>query len=100
MELTAFYGLQFHLAQSLQDLPHSQSTQTQYSRECLLHVHLQHEFKDACILALTETWLKDRDLDSELVIHRFGASIHLDRDVSMNERWCKTVLLREGHEEC
>lgn len=46
--------------------------------ELQAHVRFCHEFRDTCILAVTETWLAERDLDSELVIDGFGAPLHTD----------------------
>lgn len=48
--------------------------------ELQAHVSFQHEFRNACILSLTETWFKNMDLDCELVIDWFGAPICLDRE--------------------
>lgn len=31
-------------------------------------VRFQHDYKDACILAFTETWLKDNDPDNSGII--------------------------------
>lgn len=53
--------------------------------ELQAHVGFQHEFRDACLLAITETWLSESDLDSELVIDGFGAPIRLDRDADVTE---------------
>lgn len=60
-------------------------------------------------MAVTETWLAERDLDSELVIDGFGVPLHMDRDAQttgktrgggvclyINECWCKTVVVRES----
>lgn len=62
----------------------------------------QHDFRDACLLAITEKWLTDRDLD------RFSTPFRLERDASVTgksqgggvclyvyECWCKSVLVRE-----
>jgi len=67
-----------------------------------------HDFRDACILAFTKTWLSDRDSDKDLETEGFGVPIRLDRDAAatgkssaggvclyINERWCKTVIVRE-----
>ncbi|KAK0150009.1 hypothetical protein N1851_009244 [Merluccius polli] len=70
----------------------------------------RHEFRDACILALTETWLSHKDLDKDVTIDGFGKPIRLDRDavatgkstggglcLFLNERYCdaKSVIIRE-----
>ena len=64
----------------------------------VLHVR---EFRDACVLAFTETWLSDSDCDSSLEISCFGVPMHLDWDsevtrktqgggvcLDINRRWC------------
>lgn len=48
--------------------------------ELQAHVRFEHEFRNSCILSLTETWFKNMDLDCELVIDWFGAPIRLDRE--------------------
>lgn len=71
------------------------------------HVRYQHEFKEACILALTETWFGEKDLDSEMTIDGFGAPLRTDREAAItgksrgggvclyiNERWCKNFIVR------
>lgn len=35
------------------------------------HVRFQHDFRAACLLAITETWLSERDLDSEVAVDGF-----------------------------
>lgn len=77
--------------------------------ELQANVRFQHEFRDACLLAITETWFSESDLNSELVIDGFGAPVRLDRDASVtgrsrgggvclyvNQRYCKNVLVRES----
>ena len=71
-------------------------------------VRYQHEYKNACILDLTETWLGEMDMDSDLTIDGFGLPLRMDRDASttgktrgggvclyINDRWCRTTLVRE-----
>lgn len=41
---------------------------------------LQNDFKDVCILALTETWLKDNDTGNCVSIDGFGVPLRTDRD--------------------
>ena len=65
------------------------------------------EYKSACVLALTESWLKDHDLQSNLEIEGFGEPIRLDRDSTVtgkslggglclyvNKKWCNTIIIR------
>lgn len=67
------------------------------------------ECNSACLLALTETWLKDTDLQSDLEVEGFGAPYRLDRDPAVtgkslggglclyvNKSWCNTVVVRES----
>ncbi|KAK0155559.1 Ras GTPase-activating-like protein IQGAP1 [Merluccius polli] len=67
------------------------------------------EYKNACVIALTETWLKEHDLGQDLEIDGFGQPIRLDRDTQLtgktqgggvclyvNPRWCKTIIIRES----
>lgn len=47
-----------------------------------------HEFRDACVLAFTETRLTDTDMDSNTNIKGFGVPVHLDRyDGEATGRW-------------
>ena len=76
--------------------------------ELQANVRFQHYFRDACLLAITETWLSERDSDTELSIDSFGSPVRLDRDAAatgmsrgggvclyVNQRYCKNVLVRE-----
>lgn len=76
--------------------------------ELQAHVRFQHEFRDACLLAITESWLTNCDSDADLALDGFGEPFRLDRDAGVtgksqgggvclfvNERWCKNVLVRE-----
>lgn len=71
-------------------------------------VRHQHAFRDACILAFSETWLGERDADVELAVDGFGVPFRSDRLSTttgkscgggvcayINDRWCKSVLVRE-----
>lgn len=49
------------------------------SDEVQAHVQYQHEFKEACILALTETWLGEADSDAGIALDGFGAPFRMDR---------------------
>ncbi len=66
------------------------------------------DYKDCCVMAFTETWLTERDQDSELVIGGFGAPRRLDRSgvvtgkaqgggvcLYVNQRYCMSVTVRE-----
>ncbi len=76
-----------------------------------LQANVKHisEYRDACMIALTETWLKDYDLNHDFDIDGFGLPYRLDRDAQVtgkslgggvclyvNPRWCKTVIIRES----
>lgn len=93
--------------QSLSLLSNTQSLRNK-TDELQAHVRFHHEFRDACLLAITETWLANRDLDSVVAIDGFGAPLRLDRDAGVtglsrgggmclyvNQRYCKNVLVRE-----
>lgn len=70
-------------------------------------LHLR-DYRDACLMAFTETWLTESDSDSALEISGFGAPLRLDRDsevthkmldggvcLYINRRWCSNFTLRE-----
>lgn len=70
-------------------------------------VHLR-DYRDACLMAFTETWLNVLDTDSALEISGFGAPLRLDRDsevthktmgggvcLYINRRWCRNITVRE-----
>lgn len=76
--------------------------------ELEIHAKLKREFMDTCVLAFTETWLSERDQDSELTLTGFGGPIRLDRDPEVtrksrgggvcffvNQKYCNTVVIRE-----
>lgn len=48
--------------------------------ELQANVKFLEEYRSACLLAITETWLKDYDLQSDLRIDGFGEPFRLDRD--------------------
>lgn len=75
-----------------------------------LQVNVNHlcEYKNACLLACTETWLTSSVLDSSLEIRGFGAPLRLDADCGItgktqgggvclyiNRRWCTNITVRE-----
>lgn len=66
------------------------------------------DYRNACLIALTETWLKEQDLQPDLEIDGFGVPLRLDRDPAatgkslggglclyVNKSWCNTVAVRE-----
>ncbi|KAK7884958.1 hypothetical protein WMY93_028081 [Mugilogobius chulae] len=76
--------------------------------ELRANVKFLEEYKNSCLLALTETWLKNQDSGTELDIEGFGEPLRLDRDPAVtgkslgggvclyvNKNWCKTVVVRE-----
>lgn len=59
--------------------------------------HLE-TFRDACVMAFTETWLTPEDLDTDLTLTGLGAPVRLDRGgvcLYVNQRWCKHITVRE-----
>jgi len=51
--------------------------------ELQARVSYTREFRDACVLAFTETWLTAADMDSTTDIDGFGVPVRLDRDPDM-----------------
>lgn len=64
--------------------------------------------RDTCLLAFSETWLRELDRDEDLILSGFGSPIRLDRDpmttgksrgggvcLYVNKRYCNTVVVRE-----
>ena len=45
-----------------------------------------HEYRQACLLAFTETWLDDNLHDSDLFIDGFGTPIRLDRNMTLGKK--------------
>ena len=48
--------------------------------ELQANVNCMHEYRQACLLAFTETWLDDNVQDSDLFIDGFGTPIRLNRN--------------------
>ena len=48
--------------------------------ELRANVKFPREYREACLLAFTETWLKEQDSHSDLEIDGFGEPYRLDRD--------------------
>lgn len=74
--------------------------------ELQANVHHAREFRDACVMAFTETWLTDRESDSSLELKGFGPPVRMDRDSSVtgrtqgggvclyiNRRWCNNITV-------
>ena len=74
----------------------------------LANVKFLEEYKSACLLAVTETWLKDHDSQADLEIDGFGEPFRLDRDPTatgkslggglalyVKQNWCGNVIVRE-----
>ena len=77
--------------------------------ELQANVKFLAEYSSACLLAFTETWLKEHDIQSDLEIDGFGVPYRLDRDPAVtgkslggglclyvNNSWCNTVVVRES----
>lgn len=69
--------------------------------------HLE-KFRDACVMAFTETWLTPEDLNTDLTLSGFGVPVRLDRDavvtwksqrggvcLYVNQQWYKNFTVRE-----
>ena len=78
--------------------------------ELQANVNYMHEYRQACLLAFTETWLDGNVQDSDLFIDEFDTPIRLDRNKRdtwkeqgggvcfyVNRRWCRTVIVRDTH---
>lgn len=76
-----------------------------------LQANVKHipDYTNACVIALTETWLKDYDQNQDFEIDGFGQPYRLDRDAQIsgkslgggvclyvNPCWCRTVKIRES----
>ncbi|KAK0146639.1 hypothetical protein N1851_014036 [Merluccius polli] len=100
----------FDVRRSLPPLPSILLSNVQSIRnkvdELEAYAKCKREFKETCLLALTETWLGEADRDDELSISGFGHPIRMDRNPTnkakgggvcfyVNERNCNTVVVRE-----
>lgn len=56
------------------------------------NVRFQKDLKDCGVLAFSETWLSERDFDSDLSLNGFGAPFRLDRNT---EETGKGLPIRE-----
>lgn len=70
-------------------------------------LHLQ-EYREACLMSFTETWLTNLDSDTLLQISSFGALVQLDGNCGLthkfhggglclyiNHGWCNNFTVRE-----
>ena len=55
--------------------------------ELQTNIKFLEEYRSACLLAITETWLKDYDSQSDLRIDGFGEPFRLDRDPTVTATW-------------
>ncbi len=75
-------------------------------------VKFQHDYRNVCLMALTETWLSEGDSDSGLRLDDFGVPVRMDRDARetgkvqeggvclyIRENWCKSVSGESVHEK-
>lgn len=71
-------------------------------------VKFQHDYRNVCLMALTETWLSEGDSDLGLRLDDFGIPVRMDRDARetckvqgggvclyIRENWCKSVSVKE-----
>lgn len=76
--------------------------------ELQTNVKFLEEYKTACLLADTETWLKDCDAQSNLENNGFGKPFRLEDlektgnslggglALYVNRKWCGNVIVRES----
>ncbi len=70
-------------------------------------LHLS-QYRNTCVLALTENWLSNNDPDSDLHLDGFGIPLRTDRDsdvtgkshgggvcLYVNRRWCNNITIRD-----
>ena len=75
-----------------------------------LHINIRYfkEYRDACILCFTESWLTEESNNDVLQLHGFMGPIRADRDLNstvkesgggvcfyINERWCSSVHVKD-----
>lgn len=73
------------------------------------NVKYMPEYKNTCVIALTESWLKEHDLSQDYELDGFGQPSGLNREEQLtrktqgggvalyvNQRWYKTVVVRES----
>ncbi len=74
-----------------------------------VNVSFLSEYKNACLIALTETWLKQHDLQSNPELTGVGEPLWVDREPTVtkktlggglclyvNKNWCNTAMVREA----
>ncbi|XDV11492.1 hypothetical protein PO909_000423 [Leuciscus waleckii] len=62
--------------------------------ELQANVRFLSDYRNACVISLTETWLKEHDLDSDLEIEGFGVPVRLDRDAIVTDIELLSISLR------
>lgn len=55
-------------------------------------VKLQHDYRNVCVMAFTETWLSEGDSDSSQRMHEFGVPYRMDQDATVTGK-AQGVLL-------
>ena len=81
--------------------------------EIQANVSYLENFRDACIMAFTETWLTALDLDTDLTLTSFETRVRLDRNVDftrksqrggvclfVSQQWCKNITVTETETVC
>lgn len=76
-------------------------------------IHFQKDFKDCGVLAFSETWLSERNLDSDLSLDGFGTPFCLDRNAEatgktqggrvclyVNKQYCSPVSVTIREQIC
>ena len=51
------------------------------------------DYKDCCVIVFIETWLTERNQDSDLMISGFGAPHHLDRNSEVTNKLKEEVYV-------
>ncbi len=63
-------------------LPNAQSLLNKLD-DLQANVRFLLDYRNACVISLTETWQKEHDLDSDLKIEGFAVLLRLDRDAGV-----------------
>lgn len=77
--------------------------------ELKIWAKFESEIKECCLLAIKESWLNERDQDSDLALTGFGRPFRLDRPLKqrgekrgggacfyVNQRYCNNTIVREA----